>query len=94
MGASRCRRHYFIAQDAFAAIQRNLAMSEYLEWLTSGLILLWILSAHEAHATAVDPGARCQPPSISISLRRADVFAGQTAVAPAGTRSGARHGAP
>lgn len=68
-------------------------MSDYLEWLTSGLILLWILSAHEARAMAVDPGVLCQPPSISISLRRADVFAGQDVVAPAGARSGTEQGA-
>lgn len=68
-------------------------MSEYLEWLTAGLILLWILSAHEARAAAADPGERCQPASISISLCRAGVFAGQETVAPAGTRSGAEQGA-
>jgi hypothetical protein len=28
-------------------------MSEYLEWLTAGLIFLWILGAHEARAASV-----------------------------------------
>lgn len=69
-------------------------MYDYLEWLTSGLILLWILGAHEARATPVDVGERCQPPSISMSLRGADVFARQKAVSsPAGTRSGAEKSA-
>lgn len=38
-------------------------MNDYLEWLTAGLIFLWILGAHDARAAPVDPGnVRCESP--------------------------------
>ena len=39
-------------------------MNDYLEWLTAGLIFLWILGAHDARAAPVDTGnVRCESPS-------------------------------
>ncbi len=50
-------------------------MDHYLEWLASGLIFLWILGAHDARATPVDPGGvRCEFPSQSASLPVRQVF--------------------
>ena len=34
-------------------------MIDYLEWLTAGLVFLWILSAHDARAAPVGPGNAC-----------------------------------
>ena len=38
-------------------------MNDYPEWLTAGLILLWILAAHDARAAPKDAGSM---PSASL----------------------------
>ena len=44
-------------------------MDDYLEWLTSGLIFLWILGAYDARAATLDPGGvRCELASQSAPL--------------------------
>lgn len=43
-------------------------MDDYLGWLTSGLIFLWILGAHDARAAPVELGAAgCESSSLSAS---------------------------
>ena len=48
-------------------------MDDYLEWLTSGLIFLWILGAHDARAAPVDVG----DVRYEISSQRISPAAGQ-----------------
>lgn len=44
-------------------------MNDYLEWLTAGLIFLWILGVHDARAVPVEPGSvRCESPRQSAFL--------------------------
>ena len=44
-------------------------MDDYLGWLTSGLIFLWILGAHDARAAPAELGAvECESSSLSASL--------------------------
>jgi hypothetical protein len=44
-------------------------MSDYLGWVTAGLIFLWILGGYDARAASVDPGnVRCESPSQNASL--------------------------
>ena len=50
-------------------------MDDYLEWLVSGLIFLWILGAYDASAAPVDPGGvRCELASQSASLRAGQAY--------------------
>ena len=50
-------------------------MNEYLEWLTAGLIFLWILGAHDVRAAPVDLGnVRCESPSQNASLPAGEAF--------------------
>ena len=46
-------------------------MIDYLEWLTAGLVFLWILSAHDARAAPVGPGNACGESSSQCGSPRA-----------------------
>lgn len=44
-------------------------MDNYLGWLTSGLIFLWILAAQDARAAPAEPGAAgCAPSQFRVAL--------------------------